>query len=573
MFVDHMGSGEPLTTSSNNLMNASIRQVTYEELKRRGFDKLIKAVRVVFMGDDSLEIIKTLKTFTYDDYVRLVTLYEEVASGCGFEFNSVKSMTRRFSVSFLSVTYTYGVRIPNMLMLPLGAEKPNDQDFCLDMVASYASKMTSMCFRLFSHRVAYRLVVAAFIFRGRLRAARGDTRTWVILPIGLLFTPRSMGGVGLYPGCILGASRGDQIAMLASQHPEFRDHINTICQIYNVPSSDRARETARALLESRGVRPANVFEPGLKFSQGRLKRDLIESSTLAEEWLRARGLTVGALHYTNTPKLIVQRALSGNPKMRELNQLARNSNVDVIIDRLSGKRRAKGKRFVEAYPWTTTVDISQGETLPPVLSVRGLPTQCVGRDLLYLYSYLGFTKGTRESVPRPDVILRKVRRGGNIVASDQEILGLLAARGYLDLEVNTNTLAALGVDPHVAAEVAMDVASSEHSGMLGLSSIVDSIIPTFDNSMEAYSRRVTIEESRDGVLSNSSIERFLRVQAAAYLIYESVRTITAPRHVTVKVANEYVTKSSILKGARGWKFERGKFYTDDISVNGQQGVE
>jgi hypothetical protein len=127
------------------------------------------------------------------------------------------------------------------------------------------------------------------------------------LPLMMVYMPISLGGVGVLPYSLLGASKD---AMMYIDYTPFeRERVNQIAFILSNVGGTSLDSI------SEGVMKDETFSKGLRFTSERLLGDRIKRSRNAQVKLREFGIDIGKFAYELSPKRYVKAAIEDNPRL------------------------------------------------------------------------------------------------------------------------------------------------------------------------------------------------------------------------------------------------------------------
>jgi hypothetical protein len=280
LVIDMLESGEFMTLDINNLTNRALASQLFDELATDvEWRNNTELLRMLFMGDDSIAFWFIVNSKDEAQLFRLIEFYSktaiDLAAESGFDLNKLKTVVRLFYYEYLKKRALYGYSIPLRHVQLFSSERVNTGEYVIDSLIAYASKLSTIAGRGGNHEFLRRVLLYTWLFkRGVKIYASREEDTWYYLPMALLYTPISLGGVGQIPWCIYMASKDATIALHCYRDPKFMRWINTAATIVDHKGSDvkiRMAERVRrgmgtyVLSENGRFEYASPVEKGVKW--------------------------------------------------------------------------------------------------------------------------------------------------------------------------------------------------------------------------------------------------------------------------------------------------------------------
>jgi hypothetical protein len=464
--LDLLQSGEFMTINFNNATNRALfRRFMAEYAMVDAMNSYTLRWRT-FQGDDAIGAWSLPGNgHSVENLRRLIDPFVETGKRQGFDLNALKTSVRLFRAEYLKKEEIYGYAIPLQHVSMFGAENEN-RGFPIEVISSYASTLNVKVSRGMDHGLAARL----FLFTWNIkRAIRVDTNKSVnyYMPLGCCMLPKSLGGVGILPGTILGANM-DLSIMLLCQKYDFIEFIEAANAIMSQDLTHTRSFIADLLvdeMENDGVSTPNPFGAGIRYARRVKNETLSQKLALADEaltWLRRNGyadLINPRLNIKNMEFTVARSAILDNSSIRKLAPIEKARTGSLMIE----VAQSRGSSFPTKYNWLTT--LSQAVFLEGI-AVQSfnhhLPFWFLSDNVKDLYSIVGITTGDRLRFSSGTILntLRKDPKFPRYINEDELVRILSNERLLLNPSAMGAVLISIGGRPDLVSQVVGNIAQS-----------------------------------------------------------------------------------------------------------------
>jgi very-short-patch-repair endonuclease len=325
--IDMVMSGEFGTIIYNNITNWSSLRSIWSTL--RGDDRTrhiisgkVKNHEIKIQGDDSIILWSVISLLTADELNTVLAVIEETAENNGLEINGIKTMIAYFKASYLKKTIQYGVYQPRKHQIQtLTRENGNLSTDRVQAMIGLSQKHTEAVSRGQGHQanLDFLMFLGANVLKIQGKSYN-DVKDTEWLPPALLYTPISMGGVGLYPNSIVGASKDAPIYLLSNRVE--RMVINMAHHIV------RDFEKAGNSTQVKELMNSDTFKSGVEDITKYLKPQRVKAALEAQLRLENKTGKGVSNPYHSYARNLLKRTLVDDFKSRELNLSVNSKNIN-----------------------------------------------------------------------------------------------------------------------------------------------------------------------------------------------------------------------------------------------------
>jgi hypothetical protein len=405
VMLNQLLSGEFITLPFNTITNLVNAEYTEGLLIINGIMKKIALRFTSLLGDDAVKVYEIISNICHtddEDLIReMMTIIIKGAADNGFKLSETKSALRRHWYEYQKVAVLWGYHIPRVQVIQLiCGEKINTSVSTLEVMASYANFIITFISRGGQPIFCDRLIKASWIVKRTLvdktGSVKGGKKTYYEYPYYALYVPRSLGGIGRFPGILLGASIDALIAILAEG--AVRDAINRSAHAIKIPRSDFRRMAAKDLLNS------GQLDKGIKFQKANMDKGRVKAAKEASDTLKHYNINLE--HFPSYAETVEQ----------QIGFVLQNSTNFATLDYDNKSNDARLLRMVtpwpgndlldEKYPWLHTVTLQKTDTLDKLHDV--CPIAGLQVEMADTLNYLGISRSTAGGRMNPTTLFEKL---------------------------------------------------------------------------------------------------------------------------------------------------------------------
>lgn len=527
--LDQVYSGEFGTSLINTVNNiCSAQSFFYGPFSRLKISNYFKYLKAFFLGDDHVAILEDHLKGSLKEKVAQYKLFVSNLSNNtlknGLILNESKVIMRKSFYEYLKKNAIYGYYMP-LYMQPLmnAAERPSFDQSSISIIRSLNGLASTMISRGWDHDYIMFLLYAMWNFKRTVRYdidRQNRKVTWYVLPFGAIWTPISLGGVGVMPGSLLYPAKDGLIAMYSYIDTAFKKVIDAAAHILSIKEPGIARRLAKDLLTPSRTRPYGFFSKGTKFIQERvLIPDRVKASIAAANRLSALGIKPPHIRYYNMPNDLIETALQSDKSLKMIAVAAKMNNGAGYYAR--SKISNSVSRIDSLYGWMSYIKIKVGKVVDYSIDASPISPQCP--KLTKLMMVLGHNKEAHLQNASPERLLRRIKADKYFprYIQPETIMAIVSQPAILYFpERITDVLLTMGLDAKIASQVVNDIVKNEQTFRILTEA---SLLSTYDPTMaemdlsqnQADKRLINYVPMNDTIVDN--VLRSLGIALAIYL--------------------------------------------------------
>jgi hypothetical protein len=542
--VESLRSGELITLASNTLNNrANFR--AFFDLYHPEFMYLL---RLRIQGDDSNMIMKMVPgaVFTSEKYEELVSTFQGVSNANGLLVNKNKVLTRLSLSEFLQVTSWFGVFCPKPVVQAVGSEKVSRTIGITDQIIADISKNATLVERGLDEALMRRKSIWTWAWKRSLRNSRErDYDDSYFMPCAGLFLPGTSKGCDMLPWTTLGPNNSTVLVAFLDAHPEWKEMMERISSIMNVPVPNLRREVARKInSDAPGIYPRDPMKIGRQYLQSTMKQSRIAGSEEAYHYLRDNNIIdLGDKRYSRYPVVYLDTALSQNKNLRELDFESKFKAVHLMIDNAI---RAVRRPYNTDCEWVSAFEYAFEDEVETLLPPEITPFDGMDWKIRELHRYVGYNQSRHVFDVRISKLLSILYQDPDFRRDIQEdqLIAILARPNVLSSTTAVfKTLIAIGAREDLAAIVAnkFSSAAGRYAALSSISGM--SLTGPCLNSLD-LSREGMLRLTGPFYITTPDLRDLMTLQCAAMSILHYFRT-----GKVVKV-RPIISKTSVQKARK-----------------------
>jgi hypothetical protein len=503
--VDQLLSGEFVTS----LLGSFVNRAAFLSFMRRVEADMTPVARSVklhyaeFLGDDiksHFAMESPGDELALNPY--LVMKFEEVATANQMEINIAKTMSRTLAGDYLRNRLYYGIFLPGAITQVLGSERGRDDEQVIEIMSGWLSIVQLNVQRGWDPERATEFVYSTWnLLRSIVIKGLNGAQIRYFLPFGLIWTPRSMGGIGFVHNGWLAASKDAHIYKLMKDIPEFDKIVRRSSYIVQTSKRQPLADALLKNIENGQVEPFDAIQAGIKYVNSTLDPVILQNLPSIRTRMASLGLPpVGKIAYDRVSTGLLEKAIRGTKEFKSL------TTRDFVLRMKSAHEVASsGAPGLAPLPTAVQVfekvDFALGDELEPWFE-GPLPTNPFSMLRGYLSdttTYYGLNLGENNVFKQVDTLSRKLRRSATLRrdVSVETILDIIAQPVYFGNVENISLFfMALGATETEATTLAIDFSNSSNAYTVFQSlkgtSFNDAILPMIDFSPANVSRIVKV---------------------------------------------------------------------------------
>jgi hypothetical protein len=499
--VDLINSGRRDTALVDSIVNeANILSYVAEVLSN---NRKLRLEHHEVMGDDSIMFVRVARDYNVQDARTLSIGFAEHSKKNGLIVNPKKTLCARYHSEFLKNTFIAGRLAPLWLVQALGAERGEANQPPFAQVRSYASKLTTIARRGGDELVLRRLLYITWRLKSGVKQ-RSDDRSvrWYYSPFARIHAPMTIGGMGVHPSSLFGASKDGVIVYdLAEKWPHY---IPIIERAAGVASADMTniRRTVTQKIASGDVEPKGVFTRGREL----FNTIMVKERLAAERQYRGKFPDLVDLRYSNMPELSLKKAVMDDPSMRKLELKDQQFFGGKLY-----RAEVEGKTvpYNKGLEWIGQFKLIDNGPLPATHLYNVIPA--LGdkeKRALHVFGGRGSPNQAMLSAAKLLAPLRADKFGRRDIA-DEELMRILTKPGSTP-ETNAQALVYMGFSQDAAVKTATIVHQQASRQALSDNSAPfsgnDGFMQMFDNSLEALEDRFPNDPTGDRTVDGALLQ-------------------------------------------------------------------
>jgi hypothetical protein len=400
--TDQVSSGEFATLAINNMTNQAIVLQFLDEFDEAGFGADCAYTGCRIQGDDFIGFL-LCPNLTTSMLEKIIKLRSDSANANGYSLNVAKSTARRFASEYLKKEVLLGRTMELRHIQWASTERDPGRVDVFGQLRSYAATMSTLAARGFSSKLALRIIMYTTALRLNIRG-RVDRDIVSFYPhLACMFGPASLGGLGFYPGSLLGAAVDSPLVMYLQQHPDDLKLVNDALNPLQWKRTRRMDDLTAATLDS------GVFDEGLQFMRLRqLNRKKVSAGRALSKLKSFGAPPMGDLYYPEHYKgylktvLSAQRSVSAHIFAMDQNDQLRNA-----VKR--AKSRPQPSIIESSYSWIFGLEVSLEKVY--IKKDKVCPSPCLDDVYRDLVREFGISQQPALSALNPQVFTSILKRG------------------------------------------------------------------------------------------------------------------------------------------------------------------
>jgi hypothetical protein len=502
--TDFLGSGKLRTAYGNNLANQSLRQCVQHV---RDQDKALTASSQLlssdFVGDDSIAFRSIMRPlWDARSYRRLNEIHVEVAQQNGFNLNFFKSSLSGRDAEHLKKRANSGGMLMRTLQLDwINGESVTPNVPPYSVASDFKAYMNTYVSRGYPMSLAVRLVTAYWILNRQIGVrAPSSEITHYVFPYHVLHTPRSLGGIGMVPGVLYGASVDAVIALYAALNPDFEKSVDASAHVLattvtSVIDSIRNQAISGSItLENEAGGNVN-FQAGFDFIDTYvLRKERKKEATRAQNKLVKRGLGVPtSMFFPNIGPATLARAISGSRAI----QSAQFSHLSGQGEMYYTQSKTKPGSYIRSnYAWVTHIKPEVEDVLnADPRDVPMHPLDPLTRGLFRRYGF-SFQKEKRTLTVADIAPIVYASDVGHLIDPDALFALLSDAVTSYDISAIYDSCIAVGLPKSTASKISLMYQNLSGSRLFNMNatslSFYDQLLPQLAHKQSDVNRVVKI---------------------------------------------------------------------------------
>jgi hypothetical protein len=259
------------------------------------------------------------------------------------DLNKLKTVVRSYYYEYLKKRAEYGWIIPRIFQLQIfGSERINNEVEFQTALRGYWGLLSEYVARGASHRFCS--YVGAFTGnlrrRIRVRSELGEKfrSTFTTIPLMILFTPVTLGGVGALPWTLIGANK-DAVSYIMYD-PIIRERVSQAAFVADVGNTQIVKSIVKETMKT------DTFSKGVRWLKQQQDGERVLAAMQASSALEKVGINLGRFDYRRSAIRMVEASIADNPSLRKvINESKRGRSDRVILNRTALK-----DMFVESKP-------------------------------------------------------------------------------------------------------------------------------------------------------------------------------------------------------------------------------
>ncbi len=320
--VDQLLSGEFVTSLLGSFINrcAFLSVRDYIESDVSTLARKVKLLYAEFLGDDlKSQYILGSPSEERELNPYLVKTFAYIAGKNEMSINIKKTMSRTLSGDFLRNRTFCGVFLPGAITQFVGTEKGREDEQVIELMDGWVSIV-----QLNVHRGWNPVKATWYVYQmwNLLRSVKvfslsEDIRYY--LPFALIWTPRSMGGIGFVHNGFLMASKDAYIYHLMKQDPAFDRLVRRASYLVKQSKQAPLTDALLSAIERDDVEPRETFSAGRRFVHESLDSKILQSMPVIRQRMKEAGLPpVGRNAYDKVDIGLIEKAVKGTSMFKTL---------------------------------------------------------------------------------------------------------------------------------------------------------------------------------------------------------------------------------------------------------------